>query len=99
MLVKYLFASDRPRVIFIDRYTISVIEKRRRVRTTSGRLGMTSKNRRNLESGPAFKERRSFIGAMAALGAGLAGSAVLPATASAEATPDTHRNTKSASVC
>src|SRR5580700_1666341 len=60
---------------------------------------MTSKNRRNLESGPAFKERRSFIGAMAALGAGLAGSAILPATASAEATPDTHKNTKSASVC
>jgi hypothetical protein len=49
---------------------------------------MTSKNRRNLESGPAFKERRSFIGAISALGAGLAGSAILPATASAEARPE-----------
>src|ERR1700732_2925551 len=61
---------------------------------------MTSKNRRNRESGQAFKERRSFIGAMATLGAGLAGSVILPATALAEAMPKAHTKTKSAaSVC
>src|SRR6202158_3388449 len=61
---------------------------------------MTSKNLLNRESGSAFKERRSFIGAMATLGAGLAGSAILPATALAEATPEAHKKTKSAaSVC
>ena len=61
---------------------------------------MTSKNRRNRESGPAFKERRSFMGAMATLGAGLAGSVILPATALAEATPEADKKTKSAaSVC
>src|SRR5258707_3373731 len=57
---------------------------------------MTSTNRRNRESGPALKERRSFIGAVATLGAGLAGSVILPATALAEATPEGHTNTKSA---
>src|ERR1700730_9415291 len=57
---------------------------------------MTSKNRRNIESGPAFKERRSFIGAMATLGAGLAGSVVLPATALAQPTPEAHKKTQSA---
>src|ERR1700687_2319461 len=61
---------------------------------------MTSKNLPDRESGPAFKERRSFISAMATLGAGLAGSVILPATALAEATPEAHKNTKSAaSVC
>src|ERR1700732_959946 len=57
---------------------------------------MTSKNRRNRESGQAFKERRSFIGAMATLGAGLAGSVILPATALAEATPKADKKTKPA---
>src|SRR6202140_4193721 len=61
---------------------------------------MTSKHMLNRESGPAFKERRSFIGAMATLGAGLAGSVILPGTALAEATPEAHKKTKSAaSVC
>src|ERR1700674_4143270 len=61
---------------------------------------MTSKHLLNRESGPAFKERRSFIGAMATLGAGLAGSVILPGTALAEATPGAHKKTKSAaSVC
>src|ERR1700732_2426504 len=61
---------------------------------------MTSKNRRNRESGQAFKERRSFIGAMATLGAGLAGSVILPATALAEAKPEADKKTTSAaSVC
>src|SRR3981081_442413 len=57
---------------------------------------MTSTNRRNLESGAALKERRSFIGQMAALGAGLAGSVILPATALVEATPEADKKTKSA---
>src|SRR5579864_681104 len=57
---------------------------------------MTSKNLLNRESGSAFKERRSFIGAMAALGARLAGSVILPATVLAEATPEAHKKTKSA---
>src|SRR6202166_4356621 len=61
---------------------------------------MTSKHLLNRESGTAFKERRSFIGAMATLGAGLAGSVILPGTALAEATPEAHKKTKSAaSVC
>ena len=42
---------------------------------------MTSKNLLNRESGSAFKERRSSIGALATLGAGLAGSVISPATA------------------
>src|ERR1700675_5033569 len=57
---------------------------------------MTSKHLLNRESGSAFKERRSFIGAMATLGAGLAGSVVLPATALAQPTPEAEKNTKSA---
>ena len=57
---------------------------------------MTSKSLLNCESWSAFKGRRSFIGAMATLGAGLASSAVLPATALAEATPEAHKKTKSA---
>src|ERR1700687_1491876 len=61
---------------------------------------MTSKNPLNRVSGSAFKERRSFIGAMATLGAGLAGSVVLPAIALAQPTPEAHKKTKSAaSVC
>src|SRR5713226_7342232 len=61
---------------------------------------MTSKNILNRKSGSAFKERRSFIGAMATLGAGLAGSVVLRATALAQPTPEAHKKTKSAgSVC
>jgi len=52
------------------------------------------------ESGAASKERRSFIGAMATLGAGLAGSVILPAKALARPTPEAHKKTKSAaSVC
>jgi para-nitrobenzyl esterase len=38
----------------------------------------------NHESAPASKGRRSFIGGMATLGAGLAGSVILPATAIAQ---------------
>src|SRR5258706_7504768 len=55
---------------------------------------MTSKNRRKIESRPAFKERRSFIGAMVTVGAGLAGSVILPATALAESTPAADKKTK-----
>src|SRR6266571_3683689 len=57
---------------------------------------MTSKNPLNRESGSAFKERRSFMGTMATLGAGLAGSVVLPAAALAQPTPEAHTTTKSA---
>src|SRR6266478_4640543 len=42
----------------------------------------------NHESAPASQARRSFIGGMATLGAGLAGSVILPATAIAQATPE-----------
>src|SRR6266436_5019258 len=49
----------------------------------------------NHESAPASKGRRSFIGGMATLGAGLAGSVILPATAIAQATPEAPRKTKS----
>jgi para-nitrobenzyl esterase len=59
-------------------------------------VGMVSKNLLSRESGSAFKERRSFIGAMATLGAGLAGSVVLPATALAQPTPEAHKKTESA---
>src|ERR1700680_1786260 len=57
---------------------------------------MTSKNLRSRESGSAFRERRSFIGAIATLGAGLAGSAIIPATALAQPTPEAPPKTKSA---
>ncbi len=40
----------------------------------------------NHESAPASKGRRSFIGGMATMGAGLAGSVILPTTAIAQAT-------------
>jgi hypothetical protein len=57
---------------------------------------MTSKNLINCESGSAFKERRSFIAAMATL----AGSVILPATALTQPTPEADKKTKSpASVC
>jgi|SRR4029077_1485882 hypothetical protein len=49
---------------------------------------MTSKDLLNRESGSALKEQLSFIGAMATLGAGFAGSVVLLATALAKATPE-----------
>src|SRR6267378_8099851 len=49
----------------------------------------------NHESAPASHRRRSFIGGMATLGAGLAGSVILPATAIAQATPEAPRKTKS----
>src|SRR6266403_2939178 len=49
----------------------------------------------NHESAPASKGRRSFIGGMATLGAGLAGSVMLPATAIAQATPEAPPKTKS----
>jgi len=42
----------------------------------------------NHESAPTSKGRRSFIGSMATLGAGLAGSVILPATAIAQPTPE-----------
>src|SRR5260370_34015472 len=49
----------------------------------------------NHESAPASKGRRFFIGGMATLGAGLAGSVMLPATAIAQATPEAPPKTKS----
>src|SRR5712664_2445775 len=49
----------------------------------------------NHESAPASKGRRFFIGGMATLGAGLAGSVILPATAIAQATPEAPPKTKS----
>src|SRR5229473_2225101 len=49
----------------------------------------------NHESAPASKGRRSFIGGMATLGAGLAGSVILPATAIAQATSEARPKTKS----
>src|SRR6266576_2691203 len=55
---------------------------------------MTSKDLHR-ESGSALKKRRSFIGAMATLGAGLAGSAILPATGLGQPTPQARKNTKS----
>jgi para-nitrobenzyl esterase len=56
---------------------------------------MASKNLNTRESGSAFNERRSFIGAMATLGAGLAGSVVLPARALAQPTAEASKKTKS----
>lgn len=47
------------------------------------------------QSAPASKGRRSFIGGMATLGTGLAGSVILPATAIAQATPEAPPKTKS----
>src|ERR1700687_193035 len=54
----------------------------------------------NHESAPASKRRRSFIGSMATLGAGLASSVILPTTAIAQPTPEAPPKTKStASGC
>jgi len=54
----------------------------------------------NHELAPASKGRRSFIGGMATLGAGLAGSVILPTTAMAQPTPEALPKTKStASGC
>src|SRR5882762_3541276 len=54
----------------------------------------------NHESAPASKGRRSFIGDMATLGAGLASSVILPTTAIAQPTPEDPPRTKStASGC
>jgi para-nitrobenzyl esterase len=47
------------------------------------------------QSAPSSKGRRSFIGGMATLGAGLAGSVILPATAIAQSTPEAPPKTKS----
>src|SRR5260370_1634132 len=49
----------------------------------------------NQESAPASKGGRSFIGGMETMGAGLAGSVILPATAIAQATPEAAPKTKS----
>jgi para-nitrobenzyl esterase len=49
----------------------------------------------NYELGPASKSRRSFIGGMATLGAGLASSVILPTTAIAQPTPEAPPKTKS----
>jgi para-nitrobenzyl esterase len=48
----------------------------------------------NHELAPASKGRRSFIGGMATMGAGLAGSVILSATAIAQATPEAPPKTK-----
>src|SRR6266849_1113409 len=54
----------------------------------------------NHELAPASKRRRSFIGSMATLGAGLASSVILPTTAIAQPTPEAPPKTKStASGC
>src|SRR5205807_5736778 len=58
--------------------------------------GTTLKNLPNRESSPASKERRSFISAMATVGAGLAGSVILRATAESQVMPDPPSKTKSA---
>jgi para-nitrobenzyl esterase len=50
----------------------------------------------NRKSGPAFKERRSFIAQMATLGAGLAGSVTLRLPAVSKPMPDPPSKTKSA---
>jgi para-nitrobenzyl esterase len=49
----------------------------------------------NYELGPASQRRRSFIGGMATLGAGLAGSVILPTTAIAQPIPQVPAKTKS----
>ena len=52
------------------------------------RMKRTSKKPLNRESGSAFKERRSFIGGIATLGAGLAGSVILRKSAASEPMTD-----------
>src|SRR6202040_557421 len=54
----------------------------------------TSKKPLDRESGSAFKERRSFIGGMATLGAGLAGSVILRKSAASEPMTDATSKTK-----
>ena len=54
------------------------------------------KKQPNRESMPAFKERRSFLGGMATLGAGLAGSIILRSPALSKSMPDPASTTKSA---
>jgi para-nitrobenzyl esterase len=55
----------------------------------------TSNNPPNRESATTFKGRRSFISGMATLGAGLAGSAILPASAVSQPMTDAPSKTKS----
>src|SRR6266849_4893390 len=59
------------------------------------KAGTTSNNPPNRESASAFKGRRSFISGMATLGAGLAGSAILPASAVSHPMTDALSKTKS----
>jgi para-nitrobenzyl esterase len=58
-----------------------------------GEIQTTSKNQQDRRS--AFKERRSFISGMATLAAGLAGSAILPASAASQPPPEALPETKS----
>src|ERR1700720_3290483 len=58
------------------------------------RMKQTSKKPLDRESGSAFKERRSFIGGMATLGAGLAGSVILRKSAASEPMTDATSKTK-----
>jgi para-nitrobenzyl esterase len=58
----------------------------------------TSKKLLTRESKSAFKERRSFLGGMATLGAGLVGSVICPSTAASDPVPDPTSKTKSATV-
>src|SRR6266481_5360491 len=53
------------------------------------------KKKLNHDLAPASRGRRSFIGGMATLGAGLAGSVISPTTAIAQATPEAPPKTKS----
>ena len=57
--------------------------------------GPHMQKRLNYEAAPASKRRRSFIGGMATLGAGLASSVILPKTAIARPTPEVPPTTKS----
>src|SRR5258707_15048983 len=59
------------------------------------KAGTTSNNPPNRESASAFKGRRSFISGMATLGAGLACSAILPASAVSQPMTDAPSKTKS----
>src|SRR5690348_7021998 len=90
--------------IFIDRLTISVIEQ------LGGRNDMNAKKDHALDnlrrevltstkvlsrgSGPELKGRRSFIRHMTSLGAGLAGSVILRATAESRSRPESPLKTK-----
>jgi para-nitrobenzyl esterase len=59
------------------------------------KAGTTSNNPQNRESASAFKGRRSFISGMATLGAGLAGSVILRASAVSQPMTDAPSKTKS----